>query len=120
MAATRLGSLFSPLVNLIELAGVIVVIAVGAYELSQGRLTIGGLLVFMVYLGGLYRPIRGLSSLLNSFYSASAGAERVIEFLDEKPSVGDKTWARPLRRARGIVEFDSVRFGYPGSEREAL
>ncbi len=36
LAGTRLSSLFSPLVNLIELAGVIVVMAVGAYELSQG------------------------------------------------------------------------------------
>jgi ATP-binding cassette, subfamily B, bacterial len=120
MAATRLGSLFSPLVNLIELAGVIVVIAVGTYELSQGRLTIGGLLVFMVYLGGLYRPIRGLSSLLNSFYEASAGAERVIEFLDERPSVEDAPWARPLHRARDYVEFDSVRFSYPGAEKPTL
>ncbi|MDQ3303297.1 MAG: ABC transporter ATP-binding protein, partial [Actinomycetota bacterium] len=74
MAATRLSALFSPLVNLIELAGVIVVVAFGAYQLSQGRLTIGGLLVFLVFLGQLYRPIRGVSSLLNSFYSASAGA----------------------------------------------
>jgi ATP-binding cassette, subfamily B, bacterial len=120
MAATRLSSLFSPLVNLIELAGVIVVIAMGAYELSQGRLTIGGLLVFMVYLGGLYRPIRGLSSLFNSFYEASAGAERVIEFLDEKPSVDNKPWARPLHGVRGIVEFDSVRFSYPGAKKPTL
>ena len=120
LAATRLGSLFSPLVNLIELAGVIVVIAVGAYELSQGRLTIGGLLVFMVYLGGLYRPIRGLSSLLNSFYSASAGAERVIEYLDQEPAIEEGPRAYPLREARGMVEFDSVRFSYPGVEKPAL
>jgi subfamily B ATP-binding cassette protein MsbA len=120
MAATRLGSLFSPLVNLIELAGVIVVITVGAYELSQGRLTIGGLLVFMVYLGQLYRPIRGLSSLLNSFYAASAGAERVIEFLDQKPSVRDEPWARPLEVARGMVKFDAVSFAYPGAARATL
>src|ERR687893_62429 len=120
LAAARLSSLFSPLINLIELAGVIVVMAVGTYELSQGRLTIGGLLVFIVYLGGLYRPIRGLSSLLNSFYSASAGAERVIEYLDEKPSVEDKPWARSLRGARGVVEFDSVRFSYPGAKKPTL
>jgi ATP-binding cassette subfamily B protein len=120
LAGTRLSSLFSPLINLIELAGVIVVLAVGAYELSQGRLTIGGLLVFMVYLSQLYRPIRGLSSLLNSFYEASAGAERVIEFLDQEPSVRDEPWARPLYKARGIVEFDSVSFSYPGAEKPAL
>jgi ATP-binding cassette, subfamily B, bacterial len=120
MAGTRLSSLFSPLVNLIELAGVIVVVAVGAYELSQGRLTIGGLLVFLIYLSQLYTPIRGLSSLLNSFYAASAGAERVIEFLDQEPSVEDRTWARPLYGARGYVEFDSVSFSYPGAEKPAL
>ncbi|MGH3144600.1 MAG: ABC transporter ATP-binding protein [Rubrobacter sp.] len=120
MAATRLGALFSPLVNLIELAGIIVVIVFGAYQLSQGRLTIGGLLVFMVLLGQLYNPIRGLSSLLNSFYAASAGAERITEFLDQKPSVEDNSWARPLPPARGIVEFDSVSFGYPGAGTQAL
>jgi subfamily B ATP-binding cassette protein MsbA len=120
MAATRLSSLFSPLVNLIELTGVIVVIAVGAYELSQGRLTIGGLLVFMVYLGGLYRPIRGLSSLLNSFYEASAGAERVIEFLDQKPAIKERPGAYPLHQARGMVEFSSVSFRYPGTKTPAL
>jgi ATP-binding cassette subfamily B protein len=120
LAATRLSSLFSPLINLIELAGVIVVMAVGTYELSQGRLTIGGLLVFMVYLGGLYRPIRGLSSLLNSFYAATAGAERVIEFFDQKSSVTEKEDAFALSHARGRVEFDSVSFRYPGTEGAAL
>jgi ATP-binding cassette, subfamily B, bacterial len=120
MAATRLSSLFSPLVNLIELAGVIVVVAFGAYQLSQGRLTIGGLLVFLVYLGQLYRPIRGISSLLNSFYAASAGAERIIEFLDHEPAVTEKEGALKLRRAEGRVEFDGVSFGYPEAGRRAL
>src|SRR5215212_1521449 len=120
MAATRLSALFSPFVNLIELAGVVAVIAVGTWELSQGRLTIGGLLVFMVYLSQLYTPIRGLSSLLNEFYTATAGAERVIEFLDQKPSVTESEDAFTLKRARGHVEFDSVRFIYPGTERAAL
>jgi ATP-binding cassette subfamily B protein len=120
LAATRLGSLFSPLVDLIELAGVIVVVAVGAYELLQGRLTIGGLLVFLLYLSQLYVPIRGLSSLLNAYYAASASAERVIEFLDQRPSVDEKRWARPLYGARGYVEFDSVSFTYPGAQKPAL
>jgi ABC-type multidrug transport system fused ATPase/permease subunit len=120
MAGARLSALFSPLVNLIELAGVIVVVAMGAYELSQGRLTIGGLLAFLIYLSQLYTPIRGLSSLLNAFYAASAGAERVIEFLDQEPSVRDEPWARPLNGGRGYVEFDSVSFSYPGAEKPAL
>jgi subfamily B ATP-binding cassette protein MsbA len=120
MAATRLSALFSPLVNLIELAGIVVVIVVGTWELSQGRLTIGGLLVFLVYLRLLYTPIRGLSNLLNTLYEATAGAERVMEFFDQKPSVTEAEGAFTLNLPRGHVEFDSVRFSYPGNEREAL
>src|SRR5918998_1085797 len=120
MAATRLSALFSPLVNLIELVGVVVVIVVGTWELSQGRLTIGGLLVFLVYLRQLYTPIRGLSNLLNTLYEATAGAERVMEFFDQKPLVTEPEGAFTLNVPRGHVEFDSVRFSYPGNEREAL
>lgn len=120
MASVRLEALFSPLVDLIEIAGVLVVVAFGAYQLSQGRLTIGGLLVFLVYLTQLYEPIRGLSGLLNTVYAASAGAERIIEFLDQEPSVEEKEDAVALGRARGKVEFDAVSFRYPGTERAAL
>jgi ATP-binding cassette subfamily B protein len=120
MAATRLSALFSPLINLIELAGVVVVIAVGTWELSQGRLTIGGLLVFLIYLRQLYTPIQGLSNLLNTLYEATAGAERVIEVFDQKPSVTEQEGAFTLNLPRGHVEFDSVRFSYPGNKREAL
>src|SRR5215207_9652857 len=120
MAATRLDALFSPLVNLIEVAGVGVVIAAGTWEISQGRLTIGGLLVFLVYLSQLYTPIRGLSELFNTLYEATAGAERVIEVFDQKPSVKEQEDAITLDLARGHVEFDSVRFSYPGKKREAL
>src|SRR5215218_1583854 len=120
MAATRLSALFSPLVNLIELAGVVVVIAVGTWELSQGHLTIGGLLVFLIYLRQLYTPVQGLSNLLNTLYEATAGAERVIEVFDQKPSVTEQEGAFTLHHPRGHVEFDSVRFSYPGNEREAL
>jgi ATP-binding cassette, subfamily B, bacterial len=96
------------------------VVAFGAYQLSRGNLTVGGLLVFMVFLGQLYGPIRGVSSLLNSFYSASAGAERIIEFLDEKPSVTEREDARELHGSEGHVEFDGVSFRYPGKEAPAL
>ncbi|WP_119070328.1 ABC transporter ATP-binding protein [Rubrobacter indicoceani] len=120
LAATRLSATFSPLVNLIELAGVLVVISYGAYGLTQGRITVGGLLVFIVYLSMLYRPIRGLSGLLNSFYAASAGAERIMELLDEKPAVHEPEDACEMGRARGRIEFDRVSFRYDGAERDAL
>ena len=118
MASVRIKALFSPLVDVIELLGAMVVIGMGTWELSNGRLTLGGLLVFLTFLSQLYSPIRGLSRLANTIYSASAGAERIIEFLDEEPSVGDGPIE--LRRAHGEVVFDSVTFGYEGAERPAV
>jgi ATP-binding cassette, subfamily B, bacterial len=97
-----------------------VVIAAGTWELSQGRLTIGGLLVFLIYLRQLYAPIQGLSNLLNTLYEATAGAERVIEVFDQKPSVTEHEGAFTLNLPQGHVEFDSVRFSYPGNKRQAL
>lgn len=120
MVASRLSALFSPLVNVIELAGVLVVVGAGVWELSQGRLTIGGLLVFIVCLNRLYAPIEGLSDLLNTLYEASAGAERIIELLEQRPSVTEREDAVDLNHARGTVEFDSVSFRFPGANRPAL
>jgi ATP-binding cassette, subfamily B, bacterial len=120
MTATRLRAAFRPLVELIELAGGLLVIAYGTVKLSQGALSLGGLLVFMAYLSKLFSPVRGLSRLTTGLYSASAAAERVIEFLDERPMVQDPPAPLPAGRHRGKIAFEGVRYGYPGAASEAL
>jgi ABC-type multidrug transport system fused ATPase/permease subunit len=120
LASTRIRGLFSPLINLIELAGGLIVIGLGTWELSQGRLTLGGLLAFLTYLTQLYSPIRGLSRLTNTFYAASASAERVIELLDETPAVRDCAQPKSLGRARGAVAFEAVSHRYPATASDAL
>jgi ATP-binding cassette, subfamily B, bacterial len=120
MASTRIRGLFSPLINMLELAGALIVIGLGTWELSEGRLTLGGLLAFLAYLTQLYSPIRGLSRLTNTIYSASASAERVIELLDESPAVIEPERPRPLGRARGAVAFEGVSYRYGGAAVDAL
>jgi ATP-binding cassette, subfamily B, bacterial len=120
LASTRIRGLFSPVVSLIELVGVMLVFVMGTIAVADGRLTLGGLLVFVAYLTQLYGPVRDLSSLSNTIFKALAGAERVTELLDEEPRVVDRPDARPLGRARGVVELDSVSFGYPEAPELAL
>jgi ATP-binding cassette subfamily B protein len=120
MASTRLKALYSPLIDMIELSGGLLVIGLGTWELSQGHLTLGGLLVFMTFLTQLYSPVRGLSRLVNRVYAASAAAERIIEMLDHKPSVVESPAAVELGRARGGLELDHVTFRYPDAERNAV
>ncbi|MFF3072185.1 ABC transporter ATP-binding protein [Kitasatospora sp. NPDC057936] len=120
MEATRLRALFAPIVDVLELAGALIVLGVGAWELARGRLTLGELLVFVALLSRLYGPVRGISRLSNGFYSASAAAERILELLDERPQVSDPLVPLRPARVRGAVAFDGVWFRYPGSTRVAL
>ena len=98
MVATRLRATFGPFIDLLETAAVLLVIGIGIWQLAAGSMTLGGLLVFMAYLAQLYGPIRAFGGLANTAYAASA-AERIIEILDEKPSVADLVTARPFGRA---------------------
>lgn len=123
MALERLKALFSPLLDLFELGGVLIVVAAGSWELAQGNLTLGGLLVFLTYLTQLMSPVRSLSQLIGSFGAASAGAERILEVLDEEPAIAEVLDpARPASVSPlcGAVRFDHVSFRYPGARRDAL
>ncbi|MCX4536992.1 ABC transporter ATP-binding protein/permease [Streptomyces sp. NBC_00841] len=120
MASARIHAVYSPIVEVIELTGALAVMGLGTWKLAQGQLTLGGLLVFLALLSSLYSPIRGLSHLTNTFYAASASAERIIELLDQRPQVVEAADARRIGRARGDVEFRGVSFRYPGTSRWAL
>ncbi|WP_263248572.1 ABC transporter ATP-binding protein [Saccharopolyspora rosea] len=120
LVATRLRSLFTPLVELLELFGVLIIVGLGTWQLVQNSISLGGLIVFLGYLSQLYAPVRGFGQLTNTLFAASAGAERVIELMDRRPEVRDPEQPTPLGRARGVVGFDDVAFRYPHADRDAL
>ncbi|TML01666.1 MAG: ABC transporter ATP-binding protein, partial [Actinobacteria bacterium] len=120
MASSRVRGLFSPLINMIELTGGLIVIGLGTWQLSKGQLSLGGLLAFLTLLTQLYSPIRGLSRLTNTVYSASASAERVIELLDERSAVAEPERPRAFGRARASVAFEGVSYRYPETASDAL
>jgi ATP-binding cassette subfamily B protein len=120
LAATRIGAMFPPLVDLLEVAGVLAILGFGIWELSAERITLGGLLVFLAYLAQLYSPVRNLGELSNNLFSAAAGAERIIELLDEHPAVTAPARPRPLGRSRGDLRVQGVSFRYPQTPGDVL
>jgi subfamily B ATP-binding cassette protein MsbA len=118
MLKVRLKAAFSPLISLIEMTGTLVVMVVGAILFFNNEITLGALIAFMTLLRRLYSPVRGLSKLLNTIYSASASAERVIEFMEEEPLVKEKPYE--LSRTTGRVEFEKVSFSYPDKSSKVL
>jgi ATP-binding cassette, subfamily B, bacterial len=120
LASTRLRATLSPLVDLIELAGGILVIAIGTWSLANDRLSLGGLLVFLTYLTQLYGPVRDLSHLGGTVFAASASAERIIELLDQPALVQERRGAVSLVGQSASLEFDNVTFTYPDKTTPAL
>jgi ATP-binding cassette, subfamily B, bacterial len=120
MLAIRLEALFGPFSSIVECIGVLAVTGVAVYELAQGAITLGGLLAFLAYLGQLYGPVQGFAGLSNTLFAASAGAERIIEVLDERTAVTEPQEPHALDRAVGAIRFDKVWFTYDGTEQPAL
>lgn len=120
LAATRLRGVFSALIDLLEVAGVMVIIGIGGWELTNHRITFGGLLVFLVYLSQLYSPLRGLGQLSNTIYAATASAERLIDLLDQQPDIRPPAHPVRLPHPHGTLCVHQLSFRYPDTPTTAL
>jgi ATP-binding cassette subfamily B protein/subfamily B ATP-binding cassette protein MsbA len=94
--------------------GLAAVLWVGARHVLEGRLTVGGILVFLTYVTSLQEEMRVFTNMYSSLQEARVGAERVMEVLEAEREVVDQPGARPLPAARGEIVFDQVTFGYQG------
>jgi ATP-binding cassette, subfamily B, bacterial len=111
--------LYFPFVDFLSTASTAVVLGYGGYRYFDGSIEIGTLLAFMLYLSNFFDPVQQLSQLYNTFLSAVAALDKIMDVMDEAPEVEDAPNARPLPQIEGRVAFEGVRFGY-GSGPEVL
>jgi ATP-binding cassette subfamily B protein len=81
----------------------------------RGELSAGVLIVFLLYLGKMYKPMRDLSKMTDTVSKAAVGYERIQEVLEIESRVRDLPSARRAPQFKGRVEFDHVSFSYDGS-----
>jgi len=91
LSQARLSALYGPAVQVIETGCLLTIIGVGAWEIASGRLTLGGLLAFAAYLAYLYPQVRGLGETALTVSEAAAGSDRILEVLDARPAVTDRS-----------------------------
>ena len=101
-----------PIVELIVAAGTCLVLWYGARLVLAGTLTSGELLVFLLYLGKMYKPMRELSKMTDTISNAQVGWERIREVLENETQVRDLPGAKPAPRFKGKIDFDKVSFAY--------
>jgi subfamily B ATP-binding cassette protein MsbA len=112
LRARALKALLSPLVELIVATGTAAVLWFGARMVLDGRLSTGSLILFILYLGKMYKPMQELSKLADTYSKAAVAWERLRELLETDSSVDDVPGAVPAPILRGRVEFDNVSFSY--------
>ena len=117
-----------------------VVAAAGGIFTIFGNMTVGSLVVFLIFVQNFGRPLNEASSQYNSIITAIAGAERILQVLKETPENIEETqkqntapvsgvknefvlvhgegrdffWEKDGTRVavRGDVRFENVEFGY--------
>ena len=119
LRARNVKAKLAPAVELIVACGTAAVIWFGARQAAAGTLTAGLLVVFLLYLGKMYKPIRELSKMSDTYSRAFVGWDRIVAFLALDVAVRDTQRARPAPRLRGAIDFEHVTFGYT-SDRPAL
>ena len=113
--STLIGSVNSLTSGLITTLGTGVILWFGARHVLAGELTIGSLLVFLVYLNSLQAQMKTFAGVYTTMQGLSASVDRVTEVLDAAPEIADRPDAQPLKNVRGEVRFDHVSFAYgPG------
>ncbi len=103
---------FHLVVDAMTVAGTAAVIWLGGYHVLQGRLSLGGLMVALGYLGAVYGPLSTISGIFPVIQDALISARRVFEVFDTVPEVRDRPGAPPLPPVRGHVRFEGVSFSY--------
>jgi ATP-binding cassette subfamily B protein len=84
----------------------------GAILVTQGEISPGELVAFLLYLGLLTRPMQILGFVVQQFARAGAAGTRIFEILDAESAVQEKPNAIELTNVQGHVRFDHVSFGY--------
>jgi len=112
--ARSLKARLTPLVEIIVAVGTSLVLWYGSKMALAGALSAGSLIVFIMYLGKMYKPMQELSKMTDAYAKASVGYERIREVLDTEREVKDLPGARRATNLKGAIEFDKVSFSYDG------
>ena len=105
---SAVGALSSLLIGVVSM----VVLIVGGREVINGRMTMGDLISFTLYLALVVGPVAQVVSIGTQLSEAFAGLERMREVLGEIREDSDDPSKQPFGPIRGDVELERVSFEY--------
>jgi len=116
MAMARFRALFHVFIHACTDLVVLGILVLGALEVIAGRMTVGGLLQFVIYIGIVLWPLLAIAIVLGVFHRARAAADRIEEVFAEAP---EPSGGKQLQ-LRGRIDVRDLTFRYSGQDRPAL
>ncbi len=90
----------------------VVVLIAGTYFVTNGSLTVGGFVGFLLLINVFYQPLEKIASVIESYPKGIAGFRRYTELLATVPDIVDAKGAVTLTGTKGAIAFEDVSFGY--------
>jgi len=112
LKARKVKSLLSPVVGLVVASCTAFVLWRGAHLVLIEAMTLGGLTVFLSYLGKFFKPVQDLAKMTTSIAQASVSLERIQAILDTDTIIPQKPDAISPGILKGQISFDHVAFAY--------
>jgi len=94
----------------------------GGWRVLEGHMTVGDLMMFLVYLLMLLEPLATLASSATQFQNSLSGLDRVLDLLGEAREMPPSPNSLRIDKAQasGRIAFENVSFAYPGNDVAAL
>lgn len=94
----------------------------GGWRVIEGALTVGDLMMFLVYLLMLLQPLAILAQSATQFQNSLSGLDRILDLLDEPQEMQSTPDSLRVQRDQieGRITLDQVTFQYPGTHEPAL
>lgn len=114
MESIRAQAVYGPGSALLGEVATFAVLLYGGWRVATGRMELGVLLSFLLYMRMFFHPIQELSQVYNIFQAAGAALEKLSGVLDEEPSVPEPPGERAVVREawHGRIDFEDVHFWY--------
>jgi ATP-binding cassette subfamily B protein len=112
LRAAKIQAFRGPLFNALTALASALVLYYGGRLVLEGKLNVGQLTEFYLYLGFLIPPIRMIGPQINMTSRAIASGKRIFEVLDTESDVKEKPGAVVLSDVKGDIQFNNVNFHY--------
>lgn len=110
----RIFALIAPIMYLVVMIVVVMIIGYGGMRVSNGTMSTGSLVAFLLYLFQIIMPITSFAMFFTQLQKAKGATERIIAILDLPPEPGQDGIAMDIKNEP--IHVDNVSFAYSKEE----